>query len=467
MKKIFLLLFLPFAALSQQKYSESINNFMQANVRVKGFNGNVLVAKAGKVLYQKAFGYRNYSDKTLLNNNSVFEIASVSKQFTAVGILLLKEKGQLKLTDTLRKFFPQLPYNGITIQNLLIHTAGLPDYMDAMKDKWDHKKIAFNNDMINFFASQKTPKNFSPGKMFEYSNTGYAILASIIEKVSGLSFKDYMHKNIFEPLDMDHSQVYNTRRSLKDTITNYAYGFVFSDSLKKYVLPDSVKEDDVVFYLDGIAGDGTVNSTTGDLLKWDQALKNHTLLSDADQKEMFSPHALMDTLNKTSYGYGVSVGNDQFGDFISHTGGWLGYRTVLTHYTAKDLTIIILSNNESNVSGISYGIAGILFDAPLVLPYVHKQITIDTNALNKYTGSYYRYYKDLKLSFDIIKKDSALYRHQQGLADVELKPESNTKFFYGDGTDRQIEFETDKGGNVTEAWFINTGLKSQLHNSKK
>jgi len=469
MKNILILLFLlPLTTLAQQNYPASIDNFMQAQVTVNSFNGNVLIAKAGKVIYQKAFGYRNYDTKQLLDTNSVFELASVSKQFTAMGILLLWERGRLSLTDTLRKFFPKLPYKRVTIQNLLTHTSGLPDYMTAMEHKWDHKKIAFNDDMISFLASQKVPPNFAPGKKFEYSNTGYAMLASIIEKVSGLTYWYFMHTNIFGPLRMDHSQIYNTRRSAKKTIPNYAYGFVFADSLKKYVLPDSLKKDDAVFYLDGIVGDGTVNSTTGDLLKWDQALKNHTLLSQGVQNEMFATQILMDTLAKKYYGYGVSIGTDQFGGYISHSGGWPGYHTILTRYPVKDVTIIILSNNESNVSNIAYGITGILFDAQVALPYVHKEIiATNANMLNKYLGAYSRNVQGLTLSFDIIKKDGKLYRHQNGIADVELKPESNTKFFYGDGTDRQIEFETDKAGHITKGWFINTGLRSELHKTKK
>ena len=468
MKNILVLLFLlPLTLLAQQNYPATIDNFMQAQVNIRGFNGNVLVAKAGKVIYQKAFGYRNYDTKQPLDTNSVFELASVSKQFTAMGILMLMEKGKLSLTDTLRKFFPQLPYKGVTIQNLLTHTSGLPDYMSAMENKWDHKKIAFNDDMINFLASEKIPARFAPGKKFEYSNTGYAILASIIQKVSGLTYRYFMYKNIFVPLGMRHSQVYNTRRSDKDTIANYAYGFVFADSLKKYVLPDSLKKDDAVFYLDGIEGDGTVNSTTGDLLKWDRALKNHTLLSLAAQTEMFSAQSLMDTVAKKYYGYGVGIGADQFGVYISHEGNWMGYNTILTHYPIKDIVIIILSNNESGVADIAYGVTGILYDAQVTSPYVHKEIIADVNVLSRYLGSYSRSVQGLTIHLNIIEKDGKLYRHQSGVPDVELKPESNTKFFYGDGTDKQIEFETDKTGKVIRGWFINTGLRSELYKAKK
>jgi CubicO group peptidase (beta-lactamase class C family) len=460
MIKIFLFLFLPLTLLSQKDTSKLLDIYMRAQVEVNHFNGNVLVAKSGNVIYQKAFGYSNYNTETLLDNNSVFELASVSKQFTAMGILMLIEKGKLSFTDTLRKFFPELPYSNVTIQNLLTHTSGLPDYIDAMDNKWDHKNIAFNNDMIQFLAKEKVPENFEPGAKWEYSNTAYAFLASIIEKVSGLSYTEYMYKNIFKPLEMSHSRVYNTRRSKKDTVADYAFGFVYSDTLKRYIIPDSLLSYEYVIYLDGIKGDGGINSTTGDLLKWDRALKNHRLLSETAQNKMFSPQSLMDTINNISYGYGVAVGRNQFGDFITHTGQWAGYHTIITRNLSNDATIIILSNNESNSDGIALGITTILFGADVVPPYVHKEVTIDTSILNRYTGEY-------KVStnqiIDISTKDGKLYRSREGTPDIELKPESNTKLFYGDGSDRQLEFETDKFGNVTKASFINVWLKTEIY----
>jgi CubicO group peptidase (beta-lactamase class C family) len=460
MIKMLLFLLLPFTALSQKDSSKLLDSYMRAQVEVNHFNGNVLVAKSGNVIYQKAFGYNNYNTKVLLDNNSVFELASVSKQFTAMGILMLIEKGKLSFTDTLRKFFPELPYSNVTIQNLLTHTSGLPDYIDTMDKKWDHKNIAFNNDMIQFLANEKIPENFKPGAKWEYSNTAYAILASIIEKVSGLSYKDYIYKNIFKPLEMNHSLVYNTRRSKKDTVADYAFGFVYSDTLKRYIIPDSLLSYDVVIYLDGITGDGSINSTTGDLLKWDRALKNHRLLSETAQNKMFAPQSLMDTINNISYGYGVTVGRNQFGEFISHSGGWPGYRTVITRILSNDVTIIILSNNESNSDVIAPGITAILFGGDVVLPYVHKEVNVDTSILNKYAGEYKVLTNQI---IDISTRDGKLYRSRKGTPDIELKPESNTKLFYGDGTDRQLEFETNKFGIVTKAWFIKDWLKTEIY----
>ena len=432
---------------------------MQKQVAENNFNGNVLVSKNGKIIYRQSFGYANFESKRLLNDSSVFELASVSKQFTAMGILLLAQKGEIKLSDTLRKFFPQLPYYNIIIKNMLTHTSGLPAYDDEMAGKWDHKKIAFNKDVINFLAAEKPPVHFEPGKKWEYSNTAYVLLASIIEKVSGQTFKDYMDENIFSPLGMTHSRVYNTRRSLKEIIPNYAYGFVYSDCLKKYVLPDSVPKFDEVYYLDGVQGDGIINSTTGDLFKLEEALKNHLLLSKALQTEMLSPQVLIDTVLKKYYGYGVFIGNDEHGKYITHRGSWPGYGTLLLHYIKNDITIIVLCNNVVNGSKPEYifskGLTDIVFDK-VASSGIHKEIKINPLLLNRYAGKY-----DAAHPFKLIQKNGKLYQHEKGMPDLELKPESNTTFFYL-VSGRQLEFRVTPWGEVEKTFLVTNGKKREI-----
>ena len=145
-------------------------------------------------------------------------------------------------------------------------------------------------------------------------------------------------------------------------------------------------------------------------------------------------------------------------DVISHTGGWPGYITQLTRYPAQDITIIVLSNNESNAPAVSQGLAGIINNFTVEAPYIHREAMIDTAVLNKYTGVY----RNRTLSMEIVKKDGKLFRRKQSSSDVALIPESATKFFYGDKSDRQIEFETDKTGKSLKCWFINGGVKMEL-----
>lgn len=460
MRKLFVLvLFYPFVVSAQNNYSQLLQQFMTGQHDYFRFNGNAMVIKHGKIIYQQALGFADYNTKRSLNDSSVFELASLSKQFTAMGIMICKEKGLLSYDDNIKKYFPGLPYDNITIRNLLTHTSGLPGYEEQFEKNWDRKKIAFNKDVIDVLEKLKDTLFFKPGIKWKYSNTGYVLLASIIEKVSGMSYTEFMKKNIFQPLAMTHSFVLNTRRSTQKIPANYALGFVYSDSLKRYILPDSVAKDDFVYYLDGIVGDGCVNSTTGDLFKWDQALYGNTLVSKTTLNEMLSPQVQMSPRDSTSfYGFGVMVqtGTDK-GKIVFHTGGWPGYATNITRFVDSSESIILLSNNETNASLLIAGIESILAGEPLLMPYDHKEVKIDPAILDKYVGKYSAF-----LTLVFIKKDGKLYRHRDGTPDIELKPESETKFFYSDGTDRQIEFEVDPSGKVVRVWFINTGQKGEL-----
>ncbi|HEY4965451.1 MAG TPA: serine hydrolase, partial [Puia sp.] len=283
--------------------------------------------------------------------------------------------------------------------------------------------------------------------------------ALIVEKVSGMSYNDFMAQNIFQPLGMTHTFVYNDRRSTGKIPPNYALGFVYSDSLKRYILPDSLPRLDFVYYLDGIVGDGCVNSTTIDLLKWDRALYTNKLVSRSSLDEMFSPQMQISARDSFGfYGFGVMVQTKSpKGKVISHTGGWPGYGTLLVRRVDIDETIIVLSNNETMTGQIRAGLESILDDEDILMPYKHKEIKMDTALLDRYIGKYSAF-----LTLVLIKKDGRLYRHRDGTADIELKPESETKFFYGDGSDRQIEFEVNVAGKVTKAWFINTGQRGEL-----
>ncbi len=461
--KIFLSLFafISFTCTAQNEpadIAKKMQEFLSGQATHFRFNGNVLVAQQGKVITKGSYGFADYETKRLLNDSSVFELASVSKQFTATGILLLKDKGKLKLADSLRQYFPELPYHNITLWHLLTHTSGLPDYESLMIEKWDHNKIAFNKDMIAFLAKERPPVVFAPASKWEYSNTAYVLLASIIEKISGQSFKQYMSKQIFKPLNMTHTRIYNTRRSLKETIPNYAYGYVYNDSSKKFILPDNDPNNNFVIYLDGLQGDGIVNATTVDLLRWDRAVKNHTLLKKETADEMLSYQSLSDTASKRYYGYGVFLEKNEFGNIISHSGGWPGYATYLARYTENDETYIVLSNNSSLSSSICRSLQNIMAGKPVVMPYQHKAITLDPIALNQFTGRY----KTQNREFTIEKIADQLFIVRGRNFKRGLIPESASKFFFDDGTDIQLEFGMDAYNNIREVWQIAYGIKTSI-----
>jgi CubicO group peptidase (beta-lactamase class C family) len=405
----------------QQDKVQKIDSFLTSFYNNGNLNGNVLIAEKGKVIYKKSFGYSNETTKEKLKDNSIFELASVSKQFTAMAIVILKEKGKLSYEDKISKYIPELSnYADITIRNLLNHTGGLPDYMVIMDSVFDKNKIATNKDIISTFAKIKPQVLFEPNTNWEYSNTGYALLASIIEKVSGISYGDYLLETIFKPLKMTNTFVYQ-RRFAPKKVANYAYGYVYSDSLKKYLLPDNLAETKIVVWLDGIAGDGTVNSTVIDLLKWDRALYTNKLISKESKNEMFASSELIDT-TKTDYGFGWFIEeNGVYGNIVKHTGGWPGYRTLIDRHTQNDKTIIMLLNyiNDNTYIPIT-DLRKMLYNIEPI-----KFIELKAEETEKFAGEY----KNSKGKIvKLIYENGALYRTTDNGEKFELKAISTTKF---------------------------------------
>jgi CubicO group peptidase (beta-lactamase class C family) len=442
-KNLFLIFcFLQLISFSQTKY-QSFDSLFNALYKEKKFNGNLLIAEKGNIIYQKSFGLANEQTNEKLNENSIFELASVSKQFTAMAIVILKEKGKLNYTDKISKHIPEfINYSGnITIQHLLQHTSGIYDYgqlLDSLliDSTWDTKtKIATNKDIIECFAKHKPKFLFTPNEKWEYSNTGYALLASIIEKVSGKSYADFLKEFIFTPLQMTHSFVY-TRRYKPQKIENYAFGYVYSDSLKKNSLPDDADKalSLYVYTLDGIVGDGAVNSTVVDLLKWDRALYTNQLVSKESINKLFTSGILNDA-QKTDYGFGWRVQTiEPFGKLVSHGGSWPGYKTYIERHLDNDKTIIFLQNNDNEkTTNPIKQIRAILYDLK-----PEPQLNLSLEELKQFAGDYKTTKGTLK-SFFI--KDAKLYITINEQVKLQLQAITKTTFkVIGFSPDVMIEF---------------------------
>lgn len=327
-------------------YFEEIENDIK---RSQLFNGTLLVSKRGDVLFSKSFGTSYDPHQNLqLNEESVFELASVSKQFTAAAVLLLNDSGKLDLHTQVSSILKDFPYSGITVHNLLNHTSGLPDYMLLFDNYWDKSQIAANNDVLHLLLKYRPELIFKPDTSWEYSNTGYVILALIVEKISNLPYEKFLKQFLFDPLNMQHSCVYNRRMKPED-ISNYAYGVVFDSEQQTYVLPDLVKGYEVVYYLDGIQGDGTVNSTATDLLKWNLAILNKNLLSDYGHNTMFKRTRIANG-DEYDYGYGWFITESkECGKVAFHGGSWPGYSIYNSIYLDSGFSIISLCNKPQDV----------------------------------------------------------------------------------------------------------------------
>ncbi|HET6512427.1 MAG TPA: serine hydrolase [Candidatus Kapabacteria bacterium] len=422
---LFLLFGLSFAVPTlAQDLTPEFKRFFDAVEKDTLFNGNILIAQKGKVVYQRSIGYADFSTQRKLDENSIFELASVSKQFTAMGVMLLVEEGKIGLDDSLRRFFPELPYYGITIRHLLNHTSGLPDYMEHMMKSWPKHKIANNDDMIAELAKKRPALLFTPGEKYEYSNTGYALLASMIEKASGKNFGEYLEAKIFRPLGMKNTFVY-TRRCKPQQIANYAFGYV-RDRSRLPILPDSSVTANYVYQFDGIVGDGTVNSTLGDLLKWDRALHAKKLLNKRSYDQIFA-RGRLNNGDSTNYGFGWQLSYDSvLGPRHFHSGGWPGYATFISRYPESDWTVIVLRNAESPV-GLSFvlgDLTRIIKQKPAL--YTQPTISMAESSAKPYEGTY-RLEEGFDLTFSI---DAGKYYVQAtGQPRGEVFPSSLTTFF--------------------------------------
>jgi len=331
----------PVPPLRMEKQLDEIFTSKMDSITI-GFSGVVLVAEKGKPIYHKAFGYREFENKIPLQTSDIFEMASVSKQFTAMIIMMLKEKRLLNYDDLLEKYI-DLPYKGITIRHLLTHTSGLPDYQDIMDKYWDKSKVAGNEDCIAYLNKYAPPKLFTPGEKYNYSNTGYLLLASIAEKASGKDFIEMCRKWIFRKLKMKSTDIRTLEE--KKATSNFAIGHLLIKERNRYVRADSFPSSDYTLWLGNRKGPGRISSTAADLLKWDQALYTNKLVQQATLQEAFTPMKLNDG-SISNYGFGWSISRDSvMGRVVSHTGDNPGYKTQITRFIDHQKTIILLCNN--------------------------------------------------------------------------------------------------------------------------
>jgi CubicO group peptidase (beta-lactamase class C family) len=328
---------------------------------VPNFSGVVLVAEHGTPIYYKATGYRNFETKALLDTTDIFEIASVSKQFTAMVIMMLKEEGKLSYDDLLEKYIPNLPYPGITIRHLLTHTSGLPDYQAIMDQHWDKSKVANNEDILVYLKKYHPPALFAPGEKYNYSNTGYVMLGSVAEKVSGKDFIEFCREQIFSPLQMKNTDI----RSLeeKKVIENFALGHVYVEEKQRYVRADSFPSSNYTIWLGNRKGPGRISSTAMDLLKWDRALYSEKIISQSTLKEAFTPFTLSnDSISNYGFGWTLEEGTDGQ-KIVWHDGDNPGYKTIIIRFIDQDKTIIILCNNaHTKFADISKAIKTLLIN---------------------------------------------------------------------------------------------------------
>lgn len=300
-----------------------------------GFNGNVLIAKQGKILYQNTFGWADYLRKDSLRIESQFELASVSKPITATAILKLWEEGKISLDQEVTDFFPDFPYPGVTVKQLLNHRSGLPNYIYFLDEVWKDKANGLTNQQaVNLLMKHKPARYNSPGSRFFYNNTNFMLLAAIVEQVTGQDFAVYMQENIFKPAGMKQTAVYST--AVYDKIPTHVIGH------------DKVWRRSVVQnFLDGPVGDKGIYSSVQDLYLFHRALNDGRLLKQETLDSAYHAYSKPER-SIFSYGLGWRTFDRNGHKIVYHTGWWHGFRNLYVRDLENDVTIVLLSNMVNN-----------------------------------------------------------------------------------------------------------------------
>ena len=314
----------------------------------------VLVKKDGKIIFEQGYGVRDLRTKSKIDARTNFRLASFTKQFTAIAVMLLVHDGKLRYEESVTNMFPEFPAYGktITVRNLLNHTSGLPDYEDLMDQVekikgpiWSPEKQIHDAEVLQLLEKESRGK-FAPGTKWEYSNSGYVVLGLIVAKVSGNPFGEFLHDRIFAPLKMNHTLVFEKG---KNEVANRAYGHAKKENV--FVETDQSSTS-------ATQGDGGIYSNLEDLAKWDDALRNHTLLSEKEFLPAITPTQLPSGAESklaedvpeslrghaSAYGFGWFLNFEDPHPLMWHYGDTMGFKTAIFRYLADNVTVILLCN---------------------------------------------------------------------------------------------------------------------------
>lgn len=416
---------------SAEQITAKVDEYMNAAVKVDGFSGSILVARDGKPIVSRGYAMANIELGVPNSPETVFRLGSVTKQFTALAIMMLAERGKLNVNDSACKYLADCPaaWQPITIKNLLTHTSGIANYTDFPDFAKTTILPTTNTGMIA--ALRDKPLDFTPGEKFNYSNSGYFLLGAIIERVSGKPYADFLQENIFAPLGMKQTGYDVSARIIKNRAAGYVRqsGEFLNASYMDMTVPGAA---------------GALYSTVGDLLAWDQALYTEKLVSRKTLDEIFTPF-------KNGYGYGWGIGKQFEHREISHGGGIYGFATEIARFPDDKLTLVVLSNVQGAPAGrVAHDLAAIVFGAKYEIPKERVEIRVDPKILEKYVGDYELAQPKIVLSFTL--ENGRLFAQLAGQSKFALSPESETVFFSKDAP-VQITFVKDANGQTTGMTF--------------
>jgi CubicO group peptidase (beta-lactamase class C family) len=393
------------------------------------FMGSVLVTREGKTLLDKGYGFANLEWQVPNTPTTKFRLGSITKQFTAASILLLEERGKLKIEDPVKKYMPDAPaaWDKVTIFHLLTHTSGIPSFTGFPDYPKRQLETMTPQQLVDWFRDK--PLEFEPGTKWNYSNSGYVLLGYLIEKISGQSYADFVQQNIFTPLGMKDSGYDSNSAIIERRAAGYSPG---KDG------PENAGFVNMSVPLSA----GALYSTTEDLLRWEQGLFGGKLLSPASLAKMTTPF-------KQDYAFGLGVSTQDGHKAITHDGGIQGFNTSMIYYPDEKLVVAVLANiNGPGAGQIAAALGKVAHGEKVVLPSERKEITLSPQALQKYVGSYELTFPDRAVPFVIALEEGKLLAKLGQQPKFPIFAESETLFFYK-VVDAQLEFVKSDKGEIT------------------
>ena len=426
-----------------------MENLARESFEKGGLNGAWLYAEKGEIVSKGALGWCDPENTRPLTEDTIFQLASVSKQFTASAVMLIVRQGLLGLDDKLVRYFPELTaYEGVTVRQMLNHTSGIPDYFED--DDWfvdilqKEGRIPGNGEIPRFLCETKLKPSFAPGEKLEYSNTAYDLLALLVERLSGMPYEDFLQKNIFEPAGMTSTRACHIRRD-GVPFDNYARATVFENG--RFVADvDSEEDGEEVRALDGLNGDDYVYTNLRDMFTWDRVLRAGTVLTPEEQKLMYTParlnsgeEAVYDEDEGQSYGFGWAVENrENFGLVVSHSGGMPGVATWFERYIDADRVLILLMSRDAEEYRAQVmfwrGMEKLARDQEAEPVRTIEELAVkdpDKSKWESWCGKYEKLCENFPLE-EISLRDGELYAHvvwdEDDVLDCRLYPLGENKF---------------------------------------
>jgi len=435
---LLLFLFIAFSSTAQD-LSRTLDELLRAYERQGKFNGSALVAYKGRILLEKGYGWKNVADSSKNDEKTIYQIGSVTKQFTATLILQQQEAKKLSVEDKLSKYFPAYPKgDSITIHNLLTHTSGIYNYTNDGKFMTEAAtKPQTRQYMLSLFENK--PLGFKPGSKWSYCNSGYMLLGYILEDVTKKKWEQLMHERILGPLGMSNSGF--DFAALKNP--NKATGYFVLDG--KNNTPATIIDSSVAFAA------GSLYSTVGDLYKWERAITAGKLLKQESWKAEFTPF-------RDKYAYGWFVDSLHGKKITRHGGGIYGFVSDLLRFPDDDLVVILISNKPSGgLTVISNNLAALVFNKTIEWPTDHKEISVPESILQQYVGEY-QLTPDFIIT--IMLEGGKLKARATGQPEFPLFAEKENYFFLK-AADAQLEFIKDSSGKVEKMILYQGGGRTE------